>query len=274
MLLLQHVLLLVAFQTFDAASVKPVPTAPQKYVAPSGGPGTKDPSRIRYPYTTLKTLLMAAYDVQAFQIDGPAWLDSERYEVDATLPADATKEQFRAMLQTLLTGRFRVAVQREIRQVPGYTLGVARKGAKLTQSAGSLVTPDADAAPPPLKLGPDRYFVAPARPGMFLQLTRLGARSTFQQVTMAEFAAALQNQMKHPVVDATGLPDKYDFVLSFSTEGLDMGSGRIPVSGGDTEAPPDISAAVQKQLGLKLESKKVPVEIIVTEHADRLPTGN
>ena len=55
---------------------------------PSGGPGTKDPGRIRYPFMSLKNLLMNAYDVKAFQITGPVWLDTERFDIDATMPPD------------------------------------------------------------------------------------------------------------------------------------------------------------------------------------------
>lgn len=64
-------------QTFEAASVKLSGAAPRRYVAPSGGPGTGDPGRIRYPNTSLQTLLMTAYDVQSFQIAGPAWLNTD-----------------------------------------------------------------------------------------------------------------------------------------------------------------------------------------------------
>src|ERR1700722_476292 len=89
--------------TFDAASVKPAtPPKPDgrgmiMMQPPSGGPGTKDPGRIRYPYMSMKNLLMTAYDMKSFQIVGPAWLDTERFEIDATMPPDTTKEQFHAM---------------------------------------------------------------------------------------------------------------------------------------------------------------------------------
>src|ERR1700681_1519458 len=93
--------------TFDAASVKPAsPPVPDgrgriMMMGPTGGPGTKDPGRIRYPNMSLKNLLMNAYDVKNFQIAGPAWLDTERFDIPATMPPDTTKEQFRVMLQNL-----------------------------------------------------------------------------------------------------------------------------------------------------------------------------
>jgi len=106
-------------QTFEAASVKSatLPTPDGRGMirleGPSGGPGTKDPGRIHYPYMSMKNILMNAYDVKNFQISGPAWLDTERYDITATMRPDATKEQFRVMLQNLLAERFKMTVHRE-----------------------------------------------------------------------------------------------------------------------------------------------------------------
>jgi uncharacterized protein (TIGR03435 family) len=93
-------------------------------------------------------------------------------------------------------------------------------------------------------------------------------------MTMQDLANSLQGQLKRPVTDATGLTAKYNFTLNFSMEGLDLGSGRIPVSPGDVEPPPDIFTALQSQLGLKLEPKKGPVDLIVIDHIEKTPTGN
>src|SRR2546429_698174 len=94
--------------SFDAASIKPaIPPTPNGrgmtfFRGPSGGPGTKDPGRINYPNMSLKNLLMNAYDVKNYQITGPSWLDTERFDINATMPPETTKEQFRVMLQNLL----------------------------------------------------------------------------------------------------------------------------------------------------------------------------
>src|SRR5258707_8958344 len=111
-------------QTFDAASVKPaIPPTPNgrgmiMFRGPSGGPGTKDPGRINSPNMSLKNLLMNAYDVKTFQIAGPAWLDTERFEITATMPPDTTKEQFRVMWQNLLIERFKMVMHKETRDLP------------------------------------------------------------------------------------------------------------------------------------------------------------
>jgi uncharacterized protein (TIGR03435 family) len=89
--------------TFEVASVKPAaPPVPDSrgrimIAGPSGGPGSKDPGRIRYPFTNLRTLLTIAYDVKSYQITGPATLDSERFEINATMPPTTTKGQFQVM---------------------------------------------------------------------------------------------------------------------------------------------------------------------------------
>jgi uncharacterized protein (TIGR03435 family) len=278
MLFLQHIALLALTcclaqaQTFEAASVKP--TAGARPQPPTGGPGTSDPGRIHYPFSSLQFLVMRAYDVNRFQIVGPPWLGTERFDVDATLPRGTTMPQFRAMLQNLLAERFHLAIHRETREAPGYVLVVAKGKPKLKKSVDA--SPADDGTPAPLKLGPDGYFVPPSRQGLFFQLAgQSGARSNFRQATMQELAAALQSQLRGAVTDGTGLAGKYDFSLTYAVQGLDFGSGRIPVSAGNAgETPPDLFAALQEQLGLKLESKKVATNFILIDHVERVPSGN
>ena len=96
----------------------------------TGGPGSNDPGRIHYPYMSLKNILMNAYDVKNFQIVGPGWLDTERFDITATMPPATTKEQFRVMLQNLLAERFKMTVHRETKELPMYSLVVAKGGRK------------------------------------------------------------------------------------------------------------------------------------------------
>jgi len=242
-------------------------------VEPSGGPGSKDPGRIHYPAVTVQFLLQRAYNVNSFQLSGPGWLETERYDVDATLSAGATMPQFRAMLRNLLAERFQLAAHSGVKDVSGFSL-VAGNKLKLKESAGPPA-PENDGAPVALTLGADNYFVPPNRQGVFFQLTGLkSGRATFRQVTMAELAATLQNQLKRPVTNATGLAGKYDFVLSYSTQGLYLGGGRIPIGPGGEDAPPDIFSALSEQLGLKLEARKVAAQVVTIDRIERTPTGN
>lgn len=301
--------------TFDVASIKPaaMPTPNGRGMImmrpPSGGPGTKDPGRINYPIISLKNLIMNAYDVKDFQISGPPFLDSERFEITATMPADTTKEQFRVMLQNLLAERFKLAIHRESKELPMYSLTVAKGGPKLT-AAQEAPPPkegeDPAALPPPpppgqIKMGPDGFPILPSallggRGGIFIMGMPGRMRLNAQRATMKELADNLTSRLARPVTDETGLTGKYDFTLTFSTEGLGAmmgpggpmpggGGGRMMVAdgpGGDGrdqfkpegEAPPDVFRAVQAQLGLKLDAKKGAVQLIVIEHIEKAPTEN
>jgi uncharacterized protein (TIGR03435 family) len=287
--------------TFEAASVKPAePPTPDgrgmiMIQGPSGGPGTKDPGRIHYPYMNMKNILMNAYDVRNFQIVGPSWLDTERFDITATMPPNTTKEQFRVMLQNLLAERFKLTVHRDAKELPIYSLTVAKSGPKMKESAGGA-TPkdDVDQPPPPLpsqpKIGADGFPILPPRPaGSPIAMIMMNGRARLiaQQNTMQELADRLTSLTNRPVTDATALKAKYDFTLTFSPEGMNGPMGPIPPpppSGGvngasgasmpEAETLPDIFGAVQAQLGLKLEPKKGPVEMIVIDHIEKTPSEN
>jgi uncharacterized protein (TIGR03435 family) len=283
--------------TFDAATIKP-------FVAPGGrgvfmfgggrgGPGTSDPGRIHYPAITLKLLLATAYDVKELQISGPDFLNSERFDVQATMPPETTKEQFHIMLQNLLADRFKMTVHRETKELPMYSLVVAKSGPKLKESPEiSAEEASKEPAPPPLltgppKMGPDGFPNLPlpsgGRGGLFMIRTPLGTRMMAQRQTMQDLAGRLSSLLSKPVTDATGMKAKYDFTLTFSMEGLADNmpmpppggeGGRGPREMPDVEPPQNLFSAIQSQLGLKLEPKKGPVDLIVVDHAEKNPTEN
>jgi uncharacterized protein (TIGR03435 family) len=293
--------------TFDVASIKPavMPTmgggrgVVMRKMGPSGGPGSQDPGRVRYPMTTVRNLMMIAYDVKSYQISGPPTIDSERFEVQATMPPDTSKENFKIMLQNLLAERFLLKLRRETKELPMYSLIAGKKGPKLTE-ASTAPPSDADAAPMPLpppgriKMGPDGFPILPppggGRGGIFTMMMPNRARLIAQRQTMKDLCDRLTMILDKPVTDATGLTAKYDFTLTYSPEGLNSGMGLMiagappppppPPGGGstdkapDVEAPPDLFGAIQAQLGLKLDAKKGPVELLVIEHVEKAPTAN
>jgi uncharacterized protein (TIGR03435 family) len=114
-----------------------------------GGPGTNSPARIHYAHVTLKRLITKAYGVHSDQVLGPAWLTSEKYTVDATLPEHASEEQFEEMLQNLLAQRFRLIFQRGERDFAVYNLVLASGGPKLKVSAVEAGS-DLESDPTPL----------------------------------------------------------------------------------------------------------------------------
>jgi uncharacterized protein (TIGR03435 family) len=301
---------LACAQTFDVATVKPAtPPTPDgrgmiRIGPPTGGPGTKDPGRIHYPFTTIKILLQTAYNVKDFQISGPPWLGTERFDIQATMPPETTKEQFSVMLQNLLAERFKMAIHRETKELPMYSMIVGKSGPKLKESAPE--TPAADPAdaddtpkPPPPLPGPGQmkfdaqgFPILPApsgggRGGIFQMMMPGRARLIGNRGTMQDLAERLSSLLTKPVTDATGLKPKYDFTLTYSPEGL-AGGGLFfgaPTAGGgggeearknmpDVEPPQDLFSAIQAQLGLKLDPKKGPVELIVVDKAEKTPTEN
>lgn len=290
-------------QTFEAASIKPAapPGGPGGggramtfRMGPQGGPGTSDPGRIRYTFMSLKTLLMNAYDVKGFQISGPAWLDSERFDVQATMPPETTKEQFRVMLQNLLAERFGVKVHHETKELPMYSLVVAKGGPKMKESAPEETTKEGAEPPPqPLpsqpKMGADGFPILPniggGRGGIFMIMMPNRARLMGNKQTMKDLATRLSDMLSKPVIDMTELTAKYDFTLTYSPEGMNgmlgpppggMIGGRGPADGtaNEPESAPTLFAAIQSDLGLKLDAKKGPVDLVVVDHIEKVPTEN
>lgn len=283
-----------------------------------GGPGSADPGHITYTNLSLKNLLVNAYDVKGYQISGPAWLDSERFDVVAKVPQGATKEQVRIMMQNLLQERFKLVVHHETKEMPMYALVVGKGGPKMKVTPDDPPPPAAtggpsdDAAKPPappdlaktmgkISVEPDGTIkmpkgFAPKNGCMNMMMgTPNGPKSHMQcsGQTMSAFASQLSNQMDKPVTDQTNLTAKYDFALDFTPDENRM-AGMLPagasmafsheVTGGpemgrkteaaDTASLAPLPAAIQEQLGLKLEQKKGPVDLIVIDKIERVPTEN
>jgi uncharacterized protein (TIGR03435 family) len=292
---------------FDAASVKvfdPLGSAP---IGQRGGPGTSDPGRITFGRTTLMLLLAKAYGLPADQISGPAWMSDftgpNQYSITATMSPDTTMEQFRLMLQNLLVERFQVKLHHETRNFPGYELVVAPGGPKLQETAQGSATGE-PAAPAMPKFKPDGSFNFPPGPQTAMREGKGTLRAQYQARNMSYFAAQLGNMVSRAlgndpnvsqprIADKTGLTAKYDFTVEFDCQGcaglsaamfanLPLLAGR----GGDgTPTPqsatdpgsglPNIFTALEKQLGLKLvKAKDVPVDVVVIDHAEKVPTGN
>jgi uncharacterized protein (TIGR03435 family) len=270
-------------QDFTAASVKPAePLLPGADVTMRGGPGTDDPGRITYPHVSLFMLLMRAYNVAEDQISCKDWhLATQWYYVTATMPPKTSPAQFRVMLQRLLAKRFHLTLHREKKKAPGYDLVVASgglkikpsppEGAKLEVSGFPTLLPEASSA---------STLISPTS-------STLTVRST-NRMTLAQLADGLGRklmintgaygplgdtpgdmELAPRVVDKTGLTGKYDFTLEY---GLPTGVVGVkdPVPGG-----PTLFAALENQLGLKLvESKAVPLVVLVVDHWDKVPTEN
>ncbi len=248
--------------TFDVVSVK--------HLAPdSGQPGSNlmrgGPGRRTRPdffdSATLKRLLMAAYGVEVDQIAGPGWFDSERYAVDAKLPAGTSREQLRQMLQILITERFHAALHRETRVTTGYELTVSRRGAKLTP---------ADPNAPPHRRRPQHR--GPHRNGRHAA----DLPCLFDCEPCRCFGHAARRTGGQPGrIGSGGRPHQPLRQIRFHPGVCRLhGAGRSLPSP-DSRAPPaDLFDAVETQLGLRLAEKKVPRDVVVVDAIDKTPAGN
>ncbi len=238
-----------------------------------GGPGTADPGRISFPSVTLTRLLMAAYGVDADQISGPGWLDSERYSVVANVLPGASREQLELMLQSLIAERFQAVVHHGTKVITGYVLVAAPRGPKLQASQEGIATlPRPQGFPQAL---PGRYAATRTDSG----LTRL----SFNRYSMSDLARMLGlplgtvvgNRVASAVIaDQTGLTGKYDFTLEFA--GFLGPGGAFPPPASDVAdiSGPSLFVALETQLGLRLQEKKVPHDVLVIDSINRIPVEN
>ena len=214
-----------------------------------------------------------------FEISGPGWLDTERYTISATIPPGTTQEQFRLMLQNLLAERFGLKFHHDHRIVPAYDLVVASGGPKLKESdPRANATPLASPQSRTPAVDNDGFPVLPQGRD-FAQLLENRRNRISARMPMLAFAGRLERETGRPVRDKTGLSGTYDFRLDYSIEGL--GGQRwvaMAQQGLDAGAPddggPTLFNALQQQLGLKLEDRKEPFDIIVIDHLEKVPTEN
>jgi uncharacterized protein (TIGR03435 family) len=200
----------------------------------------------------LTWVIHEAYDLQPFEYAGPDWAADARFDFTAKIPAGTGKDDFHAMLQGLLAERFKMTVHREKKEMGVYELTVAKNGPK-------FVAPKDD------ELGSLDGF--PAMPkGTTMSAIPGHARIRSEQRTMEWFARMLAGQLQGPVVDATALTGKYDFMVSWAFGPKDSETGEDYRSA--------LLHAVQAQLGLRLEEKKGKAEVVVVDRLEKTPTEN
>jgi uncharacterized protein (TIGR03435 family) len=275
--------------TFEVASVRPAAPnpairIPQMYLA-RGGPGTADPGRIDYANMSMQELLRQAYGLKLpYQLSGPNWLENEKYDIVANVPAGVTREQFNVMLQNLLTDRFGMAVHHETREIVGYELSIAKGGPKFKESpaappatmpASGVAASGSPTERPQIKTEKDKdgkTQLAPGSVAMFSFGIPGGARHTARQQPISVLISVLEGPLGKPLVDKTGLTGKYDFNLEYARDTGGSAPGG-PAYGAD-DATPDLFTALQDQLGLKLEQKKISMDVLVIDRAEKTPKEN
>lgn len=245
--------------TFEVASVRRLlPTARQEMVGVIGGPGTADPTRIEYRIP-MTFLVMMAYGVTYRQVSGPDWLNTELYEIVAKIAPGTTKEQCSLMLQSLLAERFKLQIHRELQNLPMYFLTESKNGPK--------VKIHVDGVSPRVVADKTDFDNYPSLASGHLMASAGGHNHLrVEDRDLTWLAEELAAQLGSPVKDETGLTGKYDLELYWLSESF--AAHASPGSG------PDLSEALQGQLGLKLQEKEGPVETVVIDHVEKAPTEN
>jgi uncharacterized protein (TIGR03435 family) len=210
--------------------------------------------RITARNVSLKRLISEAYHVQTFQISGPGWLDSERFDILAKADGNRKYEEMMPMLQTLLVDRFQIKMHRETKELPLYALVIAKDGIKFRKADGDC---------PAVAEG--KY------PCGGFNINR-GGLLTGYKVSIAQMTQALAFIVGRTVTDRTGLKGIYDIDVRWSADEL----GQEPGASAPTpdSSGPSLFSALQEQLRLKLEAQKGPVDFIVVDHAEKVPAEN
>jgi uncharacterized protein (TIGR03435 family) len=231
-------------QAFDAASIKPAKAGMRGYsIRPL-------PGRLSTSNTTLGMLVAEAYHVYDFQVSGgPKWINADRYDIEAKAEGESkpSEAQLRGMLQKLLADRFRLVVHGETRELPVYALEVGKGGPKFQASPEFQASKDTGEAP------------------MFRVFQR--RQITAARAPLAYLVEALSFLVGRPVVDKTGLEGKYDYKLEWTPDETQVRSDEAaPQVEGNV---PSLASAIQEQMGLRLQSQRAPVEIVVIDRAEK-----
>src|SRR5215475_113864 len=196
--------------------------------------------------STLKRLIQNAYQLQPYEVaGGPAWFNDNlpAYDITGRAPdgLTPTADEVRQMLQALLIDRFKLVFHRETRELTGYTLVIGKNGPKLKATSG-------------------------ARSGARISIGTV-RRLEATNMSLAQLIGGLRADLNGPVVDQTGLDGRYDFQLEYIADPLQANTANV------NSTAPDLFTALQEQLGLKLESMKTNVDMIVIDHAEK-PDAN
>jgi uncharacterized protein (TIGR03435 family) len=225
---------------FDVATIRPSSGA---VAFEHDGDTQTSPGSLRMRDVTVQTCIKWAYGVQDNQIAGPDWIQVEHYDIVAKADQPANEAQMKEMMQTLLADRFRLSFHRESKELKAFVLTVAKGGAKVHPAAA-----------------PD------AKP--FHQNSANG--SVVKSMTISEWGDYISGPLHMPVVDETGLPGRYDFVLDFTSYLPDAAHNMGPDRPDSTSI---LMAAMEGELGIKMETRKTQVEVMAVDHVEK-PSEN
>jgi uncharacterized protein (TIGR03435 family) len=270
---------------YDVVSVKPSNPGNGGRGSPPPFPDVQPPDGFNATNASLMLLIRTAFGTfEEYRLSGaPNWISSEQFDINAKMDgpiADALQKLSpddrelarQQMLQALLADRFRLTFHRDFKEFSNYSLVVAKNGPKLHEAKPGDTYANGAKGLDGLPIGSGAIRMSREIEGP----QSITIHLTGQAVLLAKLAQFLTRVTGRPVVDKTGLTGAYDFTVRFSPDDSQLQASPAGAPNGAPPAPPDngpLFAAIQQQLGLKLEPGKGPVEVIVIDHVER-PSGN
>ncbi len=295
-----------ATPAFEVATVRPSPPLTMESLQQIQTGKTKigmsvDGARVDIALYSLADLIRIAYDVKPHQVQGPDWMGQQRFEIQAKIPNGVSKDLVPQMLQSLLAERFKLTIHREKKEQAVYALVVAKGGPKLIAASDA---PDA-----PLKEGPNSMSIGTEKGAMKItsdgkggtemqgagfactimqSITPAGLHLEMTKDSLSQLVDTLTPLMDHPIVDMTDLKGTYQFAMDLPMEDVmilaqkQMAALGLQMPGAPAGAPSDLASTpggsaiftAMEKLGLKLESRKAPIDTIVVDHLEKSATEN
>ena len=242
-----------------------------------------DAARVDFSDVSLAELIRSAYRVKLYQISGPDWMTTSRFDVVAKLPEGAKADQVPEMMRTLLAERFHLTLHNSSKEMPVYALVAGKDGSKLKESTPDEATDGAGAAAGG-RTGMGASPMTSSGPNGSAQMstTANGLHVDLKNMTIASMLDWLSRFTDRPVVDQTGLTGRYDLALDVSRDemlnaaraaGLVVDAVRRAPEAATEPGGDSVFASVQKA-GLKLEPRRLPLTLLVVDHLERTPTEN
>ena len=226
--------------TFAVASVKLSPDG--------GGTGKISPGRagVEMHRVSLAACILWACSIESYQLRTPQWTTEQLVDISARSGHEATPDELKRMMQSLLSDRFHLAMREQTESMSAYALVLGKSGHRMRPSSAD---------------GEEEF----QSDGHF--------DTVMKRVSMPRLAAVLSHVVDRPVLDETGLEGSFDFVLKLTAYVPKDGAGEA-ASGAEHDIPYMFATAVQDQLGLKLESRRAVVRVLVVERIERVPSAN
>jgi uncharacterized protein (TIGR03435 family) len=295
-------------RSFEVATIKPAPPLTPELVA-SGklhAGMSVDGARVDIGFFALADLIRTAYKIKSYQLSGPDWLNAQRFDILAKMPEGATKDDVPQMLQALLAERFKLTFHRDTKEHSVYALVVAKGGLKMKAAAEDPETPppadDGKKSGFMVGTGSNQMRVSPNSDGKGATMTGPNGKTKmsmgpngvmhmeFEKMPMDGLLEMVGRFVDKPVVDMTELKGKYEVAFDLTMDDMKAMAAKagvagmmgMPMGGGDAgKAPADIASDPSSsiytsltQMGLKLESRKAPMEILVIDRVEKMPTEN